>query len=53
MMNQIPAEFAAEFESVLAVEIGELVDKVIDLVGADNFWKVVKSAQFCEFEAWT
>src|SRR6266851_5183078 len=45
LMDQVPSELAAEFESMLAVQVRDLVDEVIDLIGPDNFWKVVEGTQ--------
>src|ERR1700731_1059727 len=48
LMNQIPANLAAEFEGVLAAQIRDLVDKAVDLVWPDDLRKVVESSQFRE-----
>src|SRR5258708_14287078 len=48
LMDQIPAELAAEFEGVISSQIGNLVNKTVDLVWPDNYWKIVEGANFHE-----
>jgi len=50
LMDKVSTHLATELECMLAAQIGELVNKVVDFIGPDNFWKVVKGPQFCE--AW-
>src|SRR5260370_21169599 len=48
LMDQISAQFAAEFERVRASQVGNLINKVIDFVGPHNLRKVVEGTQFRE-----
>src|SRR5713226_2971685 len=48
LMNQVPANFAAELEGMLAAQIGDLVDKAVDLVWPDDLREVVEGAEFRE-----
>ena len=45
-MNQVSPQLSSEFEGMSAVQIGNLIDKVIDLIWTHNFRKVVKGSQF-------
>src|SRR5580658_5222089 len=45
-MDQVPPKLAAEFERMLAIQMGNLVNKIVDLVRPDNLGKVVEGAQF-------
>src|SRR5712692_2746457 len=48
LMDQVPSELSAKFEGMLAAQIGDLIDEVIDLIGPDNFRKVVEGTQLRE-----
>src|SRR6266849_8786929 len=48
LMDQVPSELAAEFECMLAAQVGDLIDEVIDLIGPDNFREVVEGTQLRE-----
>jgi len=48
LMDQVPSELATEFECMLAAQVGNLINEVIDLIGPDNFRKVVEGTQLRE-----
>src|SRR6266849_2762673 len=48
LVDQVSSEFAAEFECMLAAQVGNLIDEVIDFIGPDNFRKVVEGTQLRE-----
>jgi hypothetical protein len=47
-MYQIPTKLAPELEGMFAAQIGNLVRKGVDLIRADNLWKVMEGTQFGE-----
>src|SRR4029077_8420082 len=48
LMDEVIAEFTTEFERMLAAQIRDLIDEVINLIGPDNLGKVVEGAQLRE-----
>src|SRR5580704_1425791 len=48
-MDQVSAQLAAKFEGMLAAQIRELIDDVVNLVRTDNLWKIVKGAKFGKY----
>src|SRR5439155_16975986 len=48
LMNQVSSELATKLESVFAAQIGNLINKVIDLVGANYLWEIMEGTKLCK-----